>query len=241
MRYSLFVIACAAAALTGCTGGNTSPSTAVLPDTVRTVKPVPGKPAAKTSCDSVLPLAEVKTALKRWEDFYAKKQAAFQLSSFRFSGCSDDAVYSGQDDTVPQEELMLYKHLFVFSPDREKFIDLDTYNFFLSKDKSGRLLGETGDPETEVALVDTVHRQRFRLSFTGPGTIAEDAAWIGNNKIVLAYTADTDGRFKFFSPYIVLIDLTTQTASVFSSGIKIDLAATGDYTNLVRWKGIRMK
>lgn len=41
-----------------------------------------------------------------------------------------------------------YGQFLKFSPDSSKFIDLDSYNYAISKDKNGRLIGNVQGPDT---------------------------------------------------------------------------------------------
>ncbi len=79
-----------------------------------------------------------------------------------------------------------------FSPDSSKFIDLDSYNVDIHKDKNGRLVGDDQGPDTEVSLVDPAKKERTRLVFLGPGNSVEDAAWIDNNNFVLFGLQDNE-------------------------------------------------
>lgn len=200
------------------------------------------RPAAapKVTCDSVLPLAALKKGLKRWEDFYKKKYNGFCLDSFRFGGCAENKYMMTMETNVSQEDLELYKSLFIFSPDHKKYLDLDSYNYLLSRNKQGRIVAETGDPEEEIAVVDIVLQQRVRLAYyTSSDLITEDACWVDTNKVALVMLAPDDQGA--FGTSLSIIDLSTHAEADFTSNLKMKAAVAGEYMDKVRRKGIGMK
>ena len=144
---------------------------------------------------------------------------------------------------VSPEDMELYKSLFIFSPDHKTFIDLDSYNYFVSKDGHGNLVSETGDPEEEIAVVDPALQQRIRLAYyTASDVITDDACWIGPGKVALLMLShDERDKQDVFSAGLHIIDLSTHIESAFTSDLKMKIAATGEYTDNVRRKGIKMK
>ncbi len=73
----------------------------------------------------------------------------------------------------------------VYSPDRTKFVDLDTY-LEPSRDEQGRLRLYF-EPDQEVMLVDLKKKKGLRLLFFGTccGAV-DDAFWVSNDAFVLA-------------------------------------------------------
>ncbi len=90
----------------------------------------------------------------------------------------------------------LYGPLLKYSPDSTRFIDLDSYNLDLHKDRSGRLIANPQGPDTEVSLIDLNKNQQTRLVFLGPGSSVEDAGWIDNNNLVLIGYQEDDSLTK---------------------------------------------
>jgi hypothetical protein len=83
-----------------------------------------------------------------------------------------------------------YGPLLKWSPDSTVFIDLDSYNIDIRKDKSGKLRGAEMGPDSEVSLVDPKKGQKTRLLFMGPGSSVEDGLWLDNNNLVLMGVQD---------------------------------------------------
>ena len=148
--------------------------------------------APKTVCDSILPVELISSSsLKRWFAFYKNKHPTFNLTDFKFQKCSKEDSLLTRSGEPDKEYMNLYKSLFIYSPDSSKFIDIDSYNLLLERDKKGRLLGMGGDPETEVAVVNLKEKTNKRLLFLGPDYLIEDAAWIDQNNIVIAFLTNT--------------------------------------------------
>jgi hypothetical protein len=78
-----------------------------------------------------------------------------------------------------------YGRFLKYSPDSSRFIDLDSYNVDIYKNKKGQWIGDELGPDTEVSFVDLKKNQRTRLIFLGPGNSIEDAAWLDNDNLVL--------------------------------------------------------
>ncbi|MEO5995282.1 MAG: hypothetical protein ABIN89_01205 [Chitinophagaceae bacterium] len=78
-----------------------------------------------------------------------------------------------------------YGQFLKYSPDSSKFIDLDSYNISITKNKKGQLIGGSQEPDTEISLIDLKKKEKMRLVFLGPGNSVEDAAWIDNDNLVL--------------------------------------------------------
>jgi hypothetical protein len=77
-----------------------------------------------------------------------------------------------------------------WSPDSSKFIDLDSYNIDIRKNKHGKLIGAELGPDTEVSMVNPKTGQKTRLLFLGPGSSVEDGLWLDNNNLVLMGVQD---------------------------------------------------
>ncbi len=180
----------------------------------------------------------VTVALKRWFDFYRKKYPGFDVAAFKRNGASVNS-FTARAEEMSRKDLELYKNLFIYSPDRSSLIDMDTYNFFLSKDKNGNLVGEGGDPETEVALVDLKKQTRTQLFYAGPFTGFDDAAWLNQSQLAVAIL-DGNQKSNVFVPGITVIDFANNTIITYRYIKKINIDP-GDYQLQVRLKGIKIK
>lgn len=78
-----------------------------------------------------------------------------------------------------------YGRFLKYSPDSSMFVDLDSYNIDITKDKQGRWIGIEEGPDTEVSLVTPGKKQKIRLIFLGPGSSVEEALWTDNENVAL--------------------------------------------------------
>ena len=78
-----------------------------------------------------------------------------------------------------------YRGFLKYSPDSSMFVDIDSYNVDIHKDKKGRVIPIEKGPDTEVSLVNVPEKQRTRLVFLGPGNGVEDASWIDDRTVLL--------------------------------------------------------
>jgi hypothetical protein len=83
------------------------------------------------------------------------------------------------------ERLVPFQSLFVYNQDSTQAIDLFSYNY-LANTRNGRQEMVSGEPDTEVALLDYTTKTRKRLLFLGPSYAALDARWLSNNQVAIA-------------------------------------------------------
>jgi hypothetical protein len=79
-----------------------------------------------------------------------------------------------------------------YSPDSSRFLDLDSYNIAISKDKDGQLSGNESGPDTEISMINIKDNKRIRLLFAGPGSSVEDGSWIDKDNVVLMGFQESD-------------------------------------------------
>ncbi len=166
-------------------------------------KDEPAKDAAnvKTDEDSV-EIERVDTALSGetinffnqsgFSDFARSKAPGFDWSKFRIASTWQDDSLHVTDFTAP-DNYEVYKKLFRYSPDSTRFLDLDSYNVLIQKDKRGNYVADDAGPDTEVSLVNTRTNKKTRLIYTGPGNTVEDGAWIDNDNLVIMGFQEAEG------------------------------------------------
>lgn len=132
-------------------------------------------------------------------------------------------VTSSQEDSLLvsafQPDKLYYENygrLLKYSPDSSMFIDLDSYNIEIQKDKNNRVIPIEKGPDTEVTLVDLKDNKRTRLVFLGPGNGVEDGAWIDSNNIVLIGYREKDTT-KLKTAVIWRYHIPTKTFHVYES------------------------
>ena len=107
-----------------------------------------------------------------------------------------------------------YKPYLKYSPDSSMFIDLDSYNLSIQKDKSGKLVANEIGPDTEVSLVNVKDRKKSRLVFLGPGGSIEDGSWVDrDNLILMGFQESGDTGMKV--PVVWRYNLPTTTFYIY--------------------------
>jgi len=124
---------------------------------------------------------------------YAKQHAKeFDWSKFRMTNTwSDDSLVTSSfhpDKTY----YAAYGRFLKYSPDSSRFIDLDSYNIDIKKDKNGHWVGHEIGPDTEVSLVNKKTGKKTRLIFFGPNNSIEDGLWLDNDNLVLMGIRQSD-------------------------------------------------
>jgi hypothetical protein len=122
---------------------------------------------------------------------YAKQRVPqFDWSKFQLSMVWKEDTLMKAAYKPDQKFYATYGSLLKWSPDSSSFIDLDSYNIDITKDKNGKLKGQELGPDSEVSLVNPKTGQKTRLLFLGPGSSVEDALWMDNNNLVLMGVQD---------------------------------------------------
>ena len=110
----------------------------------------------------------------------------------------------------------LYGILLKYSPDSTMFIDLDSYNIEIHKDKNGNHSAIEKGPDTEVSLVNLQEKQKTRLVFLGPGNSVEEGGWIDNSNALLIGYRNADS-IKIKTAVIWRYHIPTKTFHVYES------------------------
>jgi hypothetical protein len=90
----------------------------------------------------------------------------------------------------------VYGPFLVWSPDRTKYVDLDSYSWEL---KEGKV--QPFGPDQEIDLVDVNKKTVRRIAFRGPSQTVENAAWKDDQTLLLLENSPESG------PSVTLIDL----------------------------------
>jgi len=123
--------------------------------------------------------------LKPWLEQTLKKPDA-RLKDFRYADnwVEDSLVTSKQN--LDKDFLKSYEAVLVYSPDHQKVIDMGTYGTVINKNKKNGTNMQSGEPDTEIAVIDLLTKQRRRIFFSGPGTSVEKGFWMNDSTVVLA-------------------------------------------------------
>jgi hypothetical protein len=169
----------------------------------------------------------------RFSKYAASERVPVDWSRFRMVTSSQEdslLVSPFQPDSLYYEK---YGPLLRYSPDRSFFIDIDSYNIEIHKDKAGRLVPIEKGPDTEVSLVDLENKEKTRLLFTGPGNSVEDATWIDNDNLLLIGYHETESKLK--AATIWRYHIPTKTFHVYESSDP-SIAA-----QLAKWRTERLR
>lgn len=104
-----------------------------------------------------------------------------------------DSLEIAEADTLSEEisNIMSAKQFsdfdpyFIYSPDSSQVIDLFSYGNFLRKNKKGQIVLESGEPDTEVAIINVQTKKRERILFAGPSTLIKEAVWVDNQTVLI--------------------------------------------------------
>lgn len=104
-----------------------------------------------------------------------------------------DSLQHTLTDTLPRTDTFImaadrfrdFQPFFVYSPDSTLILDMVSYGNILHRNKKGAAVLESGEPDTEVAIMDAVTRRRYRILFAGPSTVIRDASWLDNTTVLI--------------------------------------------------------
>jgi hypothetical protein len=187
-------------------------------------KPDQVAPAAQTAAEDSVSNENIDTVLSDetialfnqsgFSTFAKSKSPAFDWGKFRMmNSWKEDSLYITPFEPA-SNYYETYKPYLKYSPDGSMFIDLDSYNLALEKDKNGQQVAIESGPDTEVSLVNIKDKKKTRLVFLGPGSSIEDGSWIDNENLVLfgfQETGDTGNKL----PIIWRFHLPTTTFYIY--------------------------
>lgn len=169
--------------------------TTTAPDTVVTFTPV------DTSSEFI---ETFSSNLQPWLE-RTTRQNTLRLDEFRYvdNWMEDSLIISPAN--LNAEFYKTYKQVLVFSPDSSKVLDMGSYGAMPSKNSKGQATVVQGEPDSEIAVLDRLTRQRRRIFFFGPGTSVEQGFWMNDTTIVLA--GRTEEQANVFKPVIWTVRL----------------------------------
>ena len=87
-----------------------------------------------------------------------------------------------------------YSTVLKWSPDSSSILDIGSYGFVPVKNSKGEINIEGGEPDTEVALIDTEKEKRTRLLYVGPSTTIVDGYWLSKDELVILGTFKDEAK-----------------------------------------------
>lgn len=133
--------------------------------------------------------------------------------------------------------LEIYNEFFIYSPDNNFYIDLDSYNLVLEKDSTGNLISYGGEVDYEVGLVNIKAKQRLRIIFCGTACWPEEAEWIDNERIQIYGFSNIDN---IAIPTIWNYNLKEKSLVLMESKFVVK-KAPGSYIESVRLDNVKFE
>lgn len=174
----------------------------------------PDADTATTTPDTVVTFTPVDTSSEFIETFSSNlqpwlerttRERTLRLDQFQYvdNWMEDSLVVSPAN--LNAEFYKTYKQVLVFSPDSSKVLDLGSYGAMPGKNSKGQATVVQGEPDSEIAVLDRLTRQRRRVFFFGPGTSVEQGFWMNDTTIILA--GKTEEQANVFKPVIWTVRL----------------------------------
>ena len=134
-------------------------------------------------------------ALTSWELYYQKNNLNFSFENFKkmdkvktfYTDTSDPSLLNGTLEAV-------YKPFLIYSPDRTKYIDFDSYQWSIGEDGKASF-----EADQKVVLVDMKNKTQKQIAFYGPSFWIEEGFWKNNNELVLL--GNTYEKVPFYTEY----------------------------------------
>lgn len=151
--------------------------------------------------------------LGEWFSQLQQKDSSLKVTGFFPTGTDALPANPGKQ-AIPDEEWNLYQPYFFYSPDKAKAIDLYSYGTMPVKQKNGSVKLESGEADNEVSLVDVAARTKRRILFSGPGTVYQKAAWVGDSVVLITGMSDANEANKML-PVVWQINFSDSTVKAF--------------------------
>lgn len=125
--------------------------------------------------------------LQDWVDYYTSLDTTFSLAAFALELV--DTVRFRQGNVLGNFEEgfdSMYADFLVYSPNRKKYIDFDSYLWALDEQNKPEF-----SPDQEINLVDIESQTITRIGFNGPSQWLELALW-KNDSIVFLFESSSE-------------------------------------------------
>ena len=171
---------------------------------------------------------ETNENLKDWFDYYKSLDSTFNLSEFKFMKTDTLNFIKGNVLGVFDKNFdKIYTDFLVFSENKNKYIDFDSYYWTLDDEKKPLF-----DIDQEINLVDIKKQTVTRIGFRSSVNWVENAFWKNDSTIILLEN-NTDN-----CPGISKIQLNNTQSEYFS--YKNKLSFKSNYTELrLKKKGLK--
>jgi hypothetical protein len=169
---------------------------------------------------------DINETLQTWVNYYKSFDKDFSLQNFIFERVGTINEMQGTICAIFDKcfDSRLAEFL-IFSPNKKKYVDLDTYGMSLTKDNEADF-----EIDQAVNVVDIDKRTNTRIFFLGSVGRAEDTFWESDSSFVLLLNID-------YLPRIGIIDLNTKLIKYYEYRSVLDFKSHYYYERL-RKKGV---
>ncbi len=116
-----------------------------------------------------------------WFQYYQKENADFTSASFNLKQTSPISFQNSSISILNEKGFNeVYKPFLIFNKSKNKYLDFDSYQWFLQPDGSAGF-----EADQQVVLVDYKKKDARQIAFFGPSYWIEDAYWKGDSVAVL--------------------------------------------------------
>lgn len=173
------------------------------------------EPSKKTSAKNAVAATQKSyfrdnhPTFRNWKNYYSSLDPKLSgLKFFQSSVQQNEWITGNVYATFDKEFDPVYLPFLVYSPDKTRYIDFDSYQW--------SLIG--GEPQfeadQEVNLVDLKNKTVQRIAFRGPSAVIEDVYWRNDSTLVLLENFDA-------VPVIHVIDLVKKTEKTYTGTMKV--------------------
>ena len=116
-----------------------------------------------------------------WFQYYRTKNPSFQAKLFHLEETSTINYQKATISILNEKSFnKIYHPFLIFNENKNKYLDFDSYNWFLETDGSASY-----EADQQVVLVDLKKKTAKQIAFFGPSSWIEDAYWKGDSIAVL--------------------------------------------------------
>ena len=133
--------------------------------------------------------------IQPWFQYYKKENPNFKHELFQLKQTSPISYDETTVAILNQKGFNeIYKPFLVFNKNKTKYLDFDSYQWFLQTDGSVSF-----EADQQVILVDFQKKSAHQIAFFGPSFWAEDAYWKGDSVAVIL--GNTHEKIPFITSY----------------------------------------
>lgn len=119
--------------------------------------------------------------LQPWFTYYKSQDSTFKFENFKLE--ENTTIYYQKSTIFMLNEKGFnetYKPFLVFNKSKDKYVDFDSYHWFLEKDGSASF-----EADQQIVLVDRKKKKARQIAFFGPSYWIEEAFWKEDAIVVL--------------------------------------------------------